>query len=276
MGYKCSICGSNEVDLLGEVCEICAIGQDPYAVNSMGNAPSSNRNRQILNTPSADDAGVPKTKHSNRKVLINGGQALNDQDPYGNNIISVNNTPSGVQVYSAGQVPQQLSSDTTVATQTVSTSSSNEPITAGIVKNMAVDKQERNFIYKLGRALFKGIPYTFDDAVTMFQVFPDYTGTALNAVGNACDQVVVYGTLTNGAICENNDVEVFGRRDSNNNIIAKTIRNKASGTIVSPTRTISPAVVWLLTLLSLPVAFFVIPVVAVGMILKPMFKQLFK
>lgn len=86
-----------------------------------------------------------------------------------------------------------------------------------------------------------------DDDVTMFQVFPDFLGTSLNALGNACDQVIVYGKLNNDAVSENNDVEVYGRRDSNNNIIAKTIKNKASGTTITPARTIGQGVVWFIT-----------------------------
>lgn len=78
--------------------------------------------------------------------------------------------------------------------------------------------------------MFKGIPYALDNDITMFQVFPDYTGTSLNAMGNACDQVIVYGKLNAGAVSENNDVEVYGHRDADNNIVAKKIVNKASGT----------------------------------------------
>ncbi len=274
MGYVCSVCGSNEVDLPGGVCELCAIGQDPYAVNNVDTS-SSNNTRQIYSIPTADDT-ASNTKRSNRKVLLGGGSTISNTDPYGNDM-TVDNTASTVQVYSAGQVPQQMPTNTTtVGTQTAINSSKNEPITTGIVKNIALDNQERKFSYKWCRTLFKGIPFMFDNEITMFQVFPDYTGTSLNAMGNACDQVVVYGTLTHGAISENNDVEVFGKRDSNNNIIAKTIRNKASGTIVSPSRTISPALAWILTLIALPIAFFVIPVVVVGLILKPLIKQLLK
>lgn len=31
MAYKCRICGINEVDNQGDICELCAVGQDPYA-----------------------------------------------------------------------------------------------------------------------------------------------------------------------------------------------------------------------------------------------------
>lgn len=277
MGYVCSVCGANEVDLPGGVCELCAIGQDPYAVNNDASA-ASNNTRQIYSIPTNDD-GASNSKRNNRKVLLGGGASTANTDPYGNDMTVSNPTPNttpSVPVYSAGQVPQQTGANpTAVNTQPVA-NAANTPVTSGIVRNIALDNQERKFYYKWGRTLFKGIPFMFDNEITMFQVFPDYSGSALNAMGNACDQVVVYGTLTHGAISENNDVEIFGKRDANNNIIAKTIRNKASGTIITPSRTLSPALAWILTLIALPIAFFVIPVVVVGLILKPLIKQLLK
>ena len=83
----------------------------------------------------------------------------------------------------------------------------------------------------------------------MFQVFPDYSGTALNAMGYACDQVIVYGKLNAGAVSENNSIEVYGHRDSNNNVVAKTIKNTASGTTITPDGVISPILVWIITLM---------------------------
>lgn len=102
-------------------------------------------------------------------------------------------------------------------------------------------------IEKWFRTLFTRIPFTIDDDVTMFQVFPDYSGTSLNALGNACDQVIVYGRLNNGTISENNDVEIFGQRDANNNVIAKTVTNRASGITIEPMRTLNTGTVWLIT-----------------------------
>ena len=96
-----------------------------------------------------------------------------------------------------------------------------------------------------------GIPFTLDDDITMFQVYPDFSGSALNSLGNACDQVIVYGRLNKGTISENNDVEVYGRRDSSGNIIARTIKNKASGTTITAQRALGPGGVWTITLLAL-------------------------
>lgn len=250
MSYKCQICGTNEVDNPGDICEICAIGQDPYANSMVGNTATTHANAYVLNKNSYS----PK-KSNNRKVLINGGSNLSNQDPYGNDMASGQTTTPPVQVYSAGQAVQQQSNNTTVSTPTKNVSiMSNQPISEGITKNIMIDTQKKSVLEKWCRSLFKGVPFTLDNDVTMFQVFPDYSGTALNSMGNACDQVIVYGRLNNGAISENNEVEVYGRRDSNNNVIAKTIKNKASGTTISPMRTIGVGIVWFITAIFIALA----------------------
>lgn len=264
MGYKCSVCGINEVDKPGDICELCAIGQDPYAANM--STPTGNR-KTVLDAPNNSPAGenssstayVPK-RGTSRKILLHGGSALSNTDPYGNDIGKGASEPSSVHVYSAGQSPQNSQSQSTAKTTATTApkqkkNAANTPICSGITKNVRIDNQRRSFLFKWLRALFTGIPFTMDNDVTMFQVFPDYSGTALNALGNACDQVIVYGGLNNGAISENNDVEILGRRDANNNVIAKTIRNKASGTIIEPMRTLNTGIVWLIT-------FFVIIAIA--------------
>lgn len=246
MAYKCRMCGVNEVDNPGDICELCAIGQDPYAQTQT--SPLSSKGTSQLNINDNQNNGSYYSKRgTNRKVLLNGGTSLVNQDPYGNDMTASDPQPS-VQVYSAGQVPQTSQQNTTIVNTTpVGKALGNQPITAGITKNISIDNQKKSILSKWFRALFTGIPFTLDDDVTMFQVFPDFTGTSLNALGNACDQVIVYGKLNNGAVSENNDVEVYGRRDANNNIIAKTIKNKASGTTIMPARTIGQGVVWLIT-----------------------------
>lgn len=246
MAYKCCICGANDVENQGDICELCAIGQDPYAINM------SRKKIQFNNQVDIDNNSYNPKRNSNRKVLLNGGASMANHDPYGNDMTS-KEEPLTVQVFSAGKAPvnsQSFSNATNLSVSNVN-NAHNQPITNGITKNIAVDNQKKTVLTKWFRALFLRIPFTLDDDVTMFQVFPDFTGTSLNAMGNACDQVIVYGRLTNGAISENNDVEVYGRRDSNNNIIAKSIRNKASGTTISATRTISTGIVWIITIMVL-------------------------
>lgn len=246
MAYKCRMCGVNEVDNPGDICELCAIGQDPYA-QTQTPSPSLQGTSQLNINGNQNNGSYSPKRGTNRKVLLNGGASLAHQDPYGNDMMTSDPQPS-VQVYSSGQVPQTSQQNTTIVNTTpVVKVSGNQPITSGITKNISIDNQKKSILSKWFRSLFSGIPFTLDDDVTMFQVFPDFTGTSLNALGNACDQVIVYGKLNNGAVSENNDVEVYGRRDANNNIIAKTIKNKASGTTITPARTIGQGVVWLIT-----------------------------
>lgn len=248
MGYKCIVCGSNEVENYGDICELCSIGQDPYT-SAMQGAPQLNV--KVNANESSEQYRTGKGK--SRKVLLSGGAEIANTDPYGNNIVP-QDTEDKVQVYQAGQLPANQG-NSAIVTQSSShntnnsATTGNQPITCGITKNITLDNQKKSFLMKWFRTLFKGIPFTLDDDITMFQVFPDYTGTSLNAMGNACDQVIVYGRVKAGVVAENNDVEVYGHRDSSNNIVAKKIRNKASGTTVSPERTLSFVPVWIITII---------------------------
>lgn len=265
MAYKCRICGTNDVEHVGDVCELCAIGQDPYAAAMQNNNVTPEVSKQGLFRPqtSSDTGNYIPRRGKNRRVLLNGGASVANVDPYGNSIFSQDE--SSIHVYQAGQVPvsQQvtnqpitISTGNTNATGSVIGVNKNKPLTSGITKNISVDVQKKSALRKLFRTLFKGIPYALDNDITMFQVFPDYTGTSLNAMGNACDQVIVYGKLNAGAVSENNDVEVYGHRDADNNIVAKKIVNKASGTTATPDRVIPVAVIWAITIIAFAVLTF--------------------
>ncbi len=264
MAYKCRICGVNDVANQGDVCELCSIGQDPYA-SAIGNNHSgifSSGNSADIQANNMNSSSFSSGKGKSRKILLGGGAEVANVDPYGNSIEPVEEDNT-VQVYQAGQVPSYQNQSSTVAFNSNSNNSGNGasvssvPITSGITKNISVDTQKKSAFNKLFRTLFQGIPYTLDDDITMFQVFPDYSGTSLNAMGNACDQVIVYGKLKAGVVSENNDIEVYGHRDSRNNIIAKKIVNKASGTTAAPERVIPVGAVWVLAIIIFAaVAFF--------------------
>ena len=259
MAYKCRICGSNDVENPGDVCELCAIGQDPYASAIEENrayeqtVPDSGHVSRRIQVSENNNAGTVG-KGRSRKVLINGGSPLINTDPYGNQIES--QSEQTVQVYHAGEVPQQTqafsaSNVSGTGAAVNAASKGKEPITSGITRNIAVDTQQRPFLQKWFKSLFSGIPLTMDDDIIMFQVFPDYSGTSLNAMGNACDQVILYGKINKGVISENNDVEVYGYRDSSNNIIVSYVRNKASGTMITPTGATSATTVRVLVMMIL-------------------------
>lgn len=190
--------------------------------------------------------GKHRMAYKRRKILIGGGLPAADADPYGNAIVSQNDD-NITQVSQAGQ----KSADPAATGQTAAAASSSGkavsgkvPITSGITKNIKTDKEYKSFFAKLFQTLFNGIPYVPSGNITMFQVFPDFGGTALTSLGNACDQVIVYGKLKNGVVSENNDVEVYGKRDSSNNIVAKEIRNVATGTTITPEGVIPAGVIW--------------------------------
>ena len=243
MAYRCRICGVSEVDNPGDICELCAIGQDPY---SQGQATyGSSQFDSQSDSGDRNNSSHNSRKGTSRKVLLNGGKSLSNQDPYGNDM-TVSESEHSVRVYSAGEVPQEVQ-HTENDYYDEEIPAKNQPITSGITKNISADVYKRPTMVKWFSALFMGIPFTLDDDVTTFQVFPDFSGTALNAMGNACDQVIVYGKLNSGVVSENNDVEVYGRRDSKNNVIAKEIKNKASGTTIRPERSIGQGAAWFIT-----------------------------
>ena len=41
MGCKCYICGVNDVENPGDICDICALGEDPYLAQTPGQIPEA-------------------------------------------------------------------------------------------------------------------------------------------------------------------------------------------------------------------------------------------
>ena len=72
MSYKCRICGSNDVENNGDICELCAIGQDPYATG-MSSSTNSHKHHVLNSNDEDDNNGYSPKRTSNRKVLLNGG-----------------------------------------------------------------------------------------------------------------------------------------------------------------------------------------------------------
>ena len=253
MSYKCRICNTNEVDTPDGVCDMCAVTMDPYAQAMNGGSGFSNE----PGSDTGSDTGKSYRKSGkNRKVLLNTGDVSVQTDPYGNVITPSERQDQTVKVYQAGTVPtsQQVQAGQTNAGYAAApVNKKNAPVTTGIIKNISVDTEERSMLVKILSAVFKGTPVCTDDTITMFQVFPDFSGTAVNAMGNACDQVIVYGKITTGVLAENNDVEVYGYRDSRNNVVAKTIKNTASGTTITPRGAVSAGAVRLIFLAILAV-----------------------
>lgn len=146
MVYKCRVCGVNDVDNQGDICELCAIGQDPYAQNHTTTHAFQDVSQPNINNCRSDNSSCASKRRANRKVLLNGGTSLANQDPYVNDMTENDPQPS-VQVYSAGQVPQASQQNTTVVSTTPMVKTlGNQPITTGITKNISVDNPKKSIL----------------------------------------------------------------------------------------------------------------------------------
>lgn len=228
MTYKCSICGENDVEYDGDICEECSNRMDPFANKINKQYQAQNTTRKVYMQPSNSNGSEYKTV---RKVLLD--------DTYKNEV-----RESKVEETKVNEVLNPIDSQI----QQFPPKNNNQPITVGVVKNIFIDNQRKSNLNRWFTSLFCGIPFYLGEEITTFQVYPDFSGTILNSMGNACDQVIVFGKIDKGVISENNTVEVIGTRDSKNNIIAKTIINKASGTIINPRNSVSALFVWAVTL----------------------------
>ena len=115
MAYKCGICGTNEVSYQGDICELCKIGQDPYAFALQSNEDYSPANdndffqaKTTIDKNTDNSSVYVPGKGRNRKVLLDGGAGVSNTDPYGNSLVSQDESP--VQVYQPGQIPTTSSS----------------------------------------------------------------------------------------------------------------------------------------------------------------------
>lgn len=267
MSYKCSVCGVNEVEEPGGICELCALDQDPFFSSVAGEnekKKNNNKRRVIDITELEEEPYIPGRNRNKKNILLNGIPQATSYPVEAANPDHNNSVP----VYSPGEVAHQShnSFQSTVQTQQKKkhVSQKSMPMAKGIIKNISVTSEEMSFFSKLLGSLTKGIPYMFDDEIVMFQVFPDYSGNSLNAMGNVCDQVIVYGTIHSGAIADNNSVEVYGHRDSNNIIVAKSIKNMASGTTITPSRFLSPFAVYFFVLLIIAAVAYIVSVLGVN------------
>ncbi len=158
--YKCRICNTNEVDHPGDICELCAIQQDPYA---SGGAPDPYVQPVSRPEPWQQTTVSPSLRRNNRKILLQGGNELANRDPYGNDMTPYQEEPvQQVQVYQAGQSGIQQTSAYAQQSNPAPAQSKpdrNGPLAVGIVKNVNTDTEENPFFTKLFRSLFHGSPF---------------------------------------------------------------------------------------------------------------------
>jgi hypothetical protein len=214
-----------------------------------------NQNLSPANNNSLSGVASPNNA-KRRTILLNGGSSINTgvitTTHSHHSTPNLNSTQqNSVQVSQNVQSPSVASVSTTPNLNSQQKSVNTTPITSGIVKNVYTDVIKRGFLFKWFRSVFTTIPFTLDNDVTTFQIYPDYSGQTLNQSGNVCDQVIIYGQVPIGFISENNDVEVFGSRDSKFRIIAKTIKNTASGSTIKAHWSLGHSIVKIITLVLL-------------------------
>ena len=218
MNYKCRLCGISDVEHPGDVCHAC---------------------RSLLETK----------KDSTAQFDIPVIPALDCEDPYiqyREEQVPKSNNKEGLE-HQADSVVEPIVNQPERAEDKAKATTAY--ITRGVVKNIRYNSESQSWIIRWIKSLAKGIPFSLDDYTTLFQVFPDYTGTSINESGTVCDQVVIYGKLLRGTLSDNNEVEVYGFRDRKNNIVAESVYNIASGTTVKATGSMSGTYVRLITLL---------------------------
>lgn len=238
MANYCRNCNTVEVDDVGDLCANCALMSDPYQTQNTPYRPGGGQGgRRVLVNPKTEPE-QQKPLQNKRRVMLQPEQE--EDSSYDANYkkprytSSRNVTPPDYQTpdYSGGQSKVQTMQSKPSKQATVK--SGTAPLSEGIIKNVISNRQPRSFLQKYFDTVFNQIPYAQDDEVTTFQVYPDLTGMTKTVLGHDCDQVIMYGKLSHGMASENNTVEVYGRRDKHNNIIASKLVNTASGTIIKP------------------------------------------
>ena len=238
---KCANCGNSDVDNAGDLCELCALGHSHQSPKSHNHG--TKRKIPIKNQ---DDSDEDKNygKGNSRKVLING----TPQNIYSQgNTISQTTTPNQSMILTNPKPIKKVSIF------------SRQPISKGFVQNFHTSNERRSFWVKWYHSFFKSVPFSSDDSIHSFEVYPDYEGT-YNDYGVLCDLILIYGRIRT-RLHNNNEVEVFGKRNNDNAIIASKVVNKASNTEIRPEKAI-PAII--IRLMTFAVFFFLFILILAG------------
>ena len=109
----------------------------------------------------------------------------------------------------------------------------NQPVAHGVIHNVTREDLDQPVPLRWLRSFFQGVPYSFSGTATLFQIFPSDSGNALNEMGNAFDEAIVYGKISAAAIAESSDVEIYGYRDADNHVEIHLHSGTAKGTVRS-------------------------------------------
>lgn len=223
MSYKCSKCNKSYVDNQGDLCDNCLTLTRQQTTLNSSNSQSNSSNR--------------------RKVLINPNINVSQIGPTNNTPVPTSqNNPSIAQV-----APKQSPSNPT--NPTPYTSVPVPKYIQGTVKNLRSEHLRESFFRRWGRTLFLGVPYFKYNEIQTFQLFSTNNASTANPNLHSCYEIIIYGQIKRGFITDNNTVQVWGSKRSNNSVYARKIINVTSNTTTQTTDGIPTIVAWILTIL---------------------------
>lgn len=245
LSHKCKICGEVPVNEQGDICQGCS---DPYSSHYADPPPlhgTGNRRRVLIG-----DAVVP----ADISVAC-------DNDRTGTSVIltTAQNTYQPVVQSTTAPANPRSAAISSPINPVVSNSAlrATDYETEGVVRNYKEETSKSFLLERWVRTLFKGVPFSMDNTIHTFQVYPQGWMTTNTGIP-ICDEVVVYGQVNRGKISLDNTVQVWGKRDTSNAIVATKIFNVASGTWLNIRYGLSPLAAWIITLavVSLPFLLF--------------------
>lgn len=255
--YYCAACKCVEVSCEGELCENCALPADPFAAAARPTSGRPAKTRKVL----LDEPPSDPVFRCDRVVLVGSAASAMDEDPdpapMTTTAIAASG-PAAVQPSSnSNPALAKPSGGSSLSASSPKSKTNPRPDSAagsyvyvrGIAKNVIQDADRRGAIFRWFRSVFRGPGFALDPDITEFQLYPDFSGQTLNSSGNLADQVIIYGKVKFGMISENNDVEVYGRRDREGNIVAKSVKNTATGAVAKPSMALPRAAVIAITLI---------------------------
>ena len=158
MFYQCPVCGKNRASSPGAVCPLCASKSGGSRAQGW---PSDSQSETTTTRAKQGGFFQPPTQEQTDVSFPNPHQAPafggsgGDHSVFDPNDFNQPVTPpqqDGRQTYDSGA------------------------LSVGIVRNIREDLDDLTPFNKWMLALFHGVPYSRDDCVTLFQVYPDFTG----------------------------------------------------------------------------------------------------
>lgn len=269
MRYKCCKCGRNEVSSKYGICEDCAshfIELDdkcpPMIRDYVSSGAKPAGGIKVKNKPAKKSA--EPVKQSEPFNLIGEANPNNQVSAQLGQHTDVTRTkkppapsPTNEHIDSVS-LPQPQD---TYTVQPAVQSSRNH--VSGYVNNITIQQDSPAFAVRYFRCLFTGVPLSFSEQVISFDMVFDRSGESIDDSGNRSVLVEVYGSSRQNSISQYNHVDVYGRRNHNNVMIANKVVNNDNGVSIT-TLKISTPVMWVLTVLVILAVVLVFNKIGIG------------